>query len=298
MAYTHTHAGDARSLRVALALILSFMVGEVVVAVAVHSLALLADAGHMLTDAGALAASLWAARLATRPARGKWTFGFVRAEILSAALNGVTLLVVAGIILAESISRLLHPLAVHGGAVVAVASVGVVVNVAAAWTLARGSRESLNVEGSFRHILTDLYAFLATIVAGVLIMATGYERADALASLVVVALMVKASWGLLRASGQILLEAAPEDVNLDDVREHLRRVEHVLDVHDLHVWTVTSGLPVLSAHVVIDESCFSDGLVPALLDRLQSCLAGHFDVEHSTFQMEPPRHLDHETRTH
>ncbi len=274
------------------------MAMEVVVAIAAHSLALFADAGHMLTDAGALAASLWAASLASRPAGGKWTFGLVRAEILSAALNGVTLLVVAGIILAESISRLVHPLSVHGGAVVAVAGVGVVVNVVAARVLARGSRESLNVEGAFQHILTDLYAFLATIIAGVVIMTTNYARADAIASLIVVALMAKASWGLLRASGRILLEAAPEDVNLDDVREHLRGVDHVLDVHDLHVWTVTSGLPVLSAHVVIDESCFHDGLVPALLDKLQTCLAGHFDVEHSTFQLEPPRHLEHETRTH
>ncbi len=294
----HAHVGDARYLRVALGMILAFMIAETIVSVAVHSLALLADAGHMLTDAGALGASLWAASLATRPAAGKWTFGLVRAEILSAALNGVTLLVVAGVILVESISRLLHPLAVHGGPVVAVASVGVVVNVAAAWTLARASRQSLNVEGAFRHILTDLYAFIATIVAGVVIITTGYVRADAIASLVVVALMAHASWGLLRASGRILLEAAPEDVNLEDVRVHLLELDHVLDVHDLHVWTVTSGLPVLSAHVVIDEACFHDGLVPGILDQLQRCLAGHFDVEHSTFQMEPPHHLDHEARTH
>ena len=294
----HTHVGDARYLRVALGMILAFMIAETIVAVAAHSLALLADAGHMLTDAGALSASLWAASLATRPATGKWTFGLVRAEILSAALNGVTLLVVAGVVLVESISRLLHPLAVHGAVVVAVASVGVVVNVAAAWTLARASRQSLNVEGAFRHILTDLYAFIATIVAGVLIITTGYVRADAIASLVVVALMAHASWGLLRASGRILLEAAPDDVNLGDVRVHLRELDHVLDVHDLHVWTVTSGLPVLSAHVVIDEACFHDGLVPGILDQLQRCLAGHFDVEHSTFQMEPPHHLDHEASTH
>jgi cobalt-zinc-cadmium efflux system protein len=294
----HVHPSDARTLRVALALILAFMVGEVVVAVGAHSLALLADAGHMLTDALALAASLWAARLSTRPAEGKWTFGFVRAEILSAALNGVTLLVVGGVIFVEAVTRLVHPVSVGGGAVVAVAAVGVVVNLLAAWTLSRGARASLNVEGAFRHILTDLYAFLATIVAGVVIIATGYARADAIASLVVVILMVKASWALLHASGRILLEVAPENVNLDTVREHLRGLAHVLDVHDLHVWTVTSGLPVLSAHVVIDETCFRDGLVPTILDQLQSCLAGHFDVEHSTFQMEPPRHLDHETRTH
>ena len=289
---------DQRLLRVALLLILAFMVVEVVASIIAHSLALLADAGHMLTDAGALGASLWAARLAARPAQGQWTFGYVRAEILSAAGNGITLLVVAAVVAAESISHLIHPTNVNAGVVVTIASLGAVVNVAAVWVLAKANRSSLNVEGSFRHILTDLFAFVATVIAGVVILATGFERADAVASLIVVCLMTQASWGLLRASGHVLLEAAPENVNLADVRTHLLAVDHVRDVHDLHAWTVTSNLPILSAHVVIDDACFTDGCVPRILDQLQTCLSGHFDVEHSTFQVEPVRHLDHEAGTH
>lgn len=298
--YDHGVSRDAdqRFLGIALALILTYMVAEVAMAIVAHSLALLADAGHMLTDAGALAASLWAARLAVRPAGGKWTFGLVRAEILSAAANGITLLVVAAVVSVQAINRLVHPTGVHGGVVVTIASLGVLVNLVAAWVLAKANRSSLNVEGSFQHILTDLYAFIATLVAGVVILTTGYERADAIASLIVVGVMVKSSWGLLKASGNVLLEAAPDNVDLDDVRLHLLGVEHVRDVHDLHAWTVTSDLPVISAHIVIDDGCFTDGCIPRILDQLQTCLAGHFDVEHSTFQVEPARHLNHESGTH
>jgi cobalt-zinc-cadmium efflux system protein len=179
-----------------------------------------------------------------------------------------------------------------------VALVGVAVNVAAAWLLARANRSSLNVEGSFQHILTDLYGFIATVIAGVVIVLTGFGRADAIASLVVVALMLKAAWGLLKASGRVLLEAAPDNVDLDEVRSHLLRAAHVTDVHDLHAWTVTSSLPALSAHVVVEDSCFSDGHAPQILDQLQACLTGHFDVEHCTFQLEPGGHLEHEAGTH
>ncbi|MGH8921413.1 MAG: cation diffusion facilitator family transporter [Actinomycetes bacterium] len=290
--------GDVRYLVVALGLIVGFMVVEVVAAVVSGSLALLADAGHMLADAGALGASLWAARLAAQPARGAWTFGFKRAEILSAAGNGVTLLVVAALVVFESIRRLVHPPSVEGLVVVVVAVVGVAVNVAAAWVLARANRSSLNVEGSYQHILTDLYGFAGTLVAGIVIVVTGFARADAIASLVVVVLMLKAAYGLLRASGRVLLEAAPEGVDLDEVRTHLLETAHVSDVHDLHVWTVTSDLPALSAHVVVDESCFSEGHAPRLLDALQACLAGHFDVEHSTFQLESAGHVAHEAGIH
>jgi len=170
--------------------------------------------------------------------------------------------------------------------------------VAATWVLARADRSSLNVAGAFRHVLTDLYGFIGTVIAGVIIVATGYTRADAIASLVVVGLMLKASWGLLRDSGRVLLEAAPEDMDLDEVRAHLLATAHVRDIHDLHAWTVTSSLPALSAHVVIDDSCFTDGHAPRLLDQFQACLAGHFDVEHSTFQLEAAAHGGHETGTH
>ncbi len=289
---------DARYLAIALALIVGFMIAEVIAAAFSDSLVLLADSGHMLTDAGALGASLWAARLAARPAVGAWTFGFKRAEILSAAGNGVTLLVVAALIAFESVRRLIHPSAVGGLTVLAVALVGVAVNVVAACVLAKANRSSLNVEGSFRHIITDLYGFVATVIAAIVLLTTGFERADALASLVVVVLMAKAAWGLLGASGRILLEGAPEGVDLDDIRTHLLDTRHVAGVHDLHAWTVTSDLPALSAHVVVDDSCFSDGHAPQILDEIQACLIGHFDVEHSTFQLEPAGHLDHEAGTH
>ncbi len=289
---------DARYLAVALTLIAGFMIIEVAAAVVSGSMALLADAGHMLVDAGALGASLWAVRLAGRPAVGIWTYGFKRAEILSAAVNGITLLVVSALVAAESVRRLIHAPKVEGGVVVAIALFGVAVNIVAAWVLAKANRSNLNVAGSFQHILTDLYAFIATVIAGVVILVTGFWRADAVASLFVVALMLKAAWGLLKASGRVLLEAAPDNVNLDDVRGHLLDTVHVYDVHDLHAWTVTSSLPALSAHVVIDDSCFSNGRAPHILDELQACLAGHFDVEHSTFQLELAGHLGHETGIH
>ena len=298
----HTHGvsagADTRYLAVALVLVVGFMLVEVVAAVLSGSLALLADAGHMLTDAGAIGIALWAIRLAARPPRGPWTFGWKRAEILSAAGNGTTLLVVSAVIGYEAVRRLLDPPPVQGGPVLVVALLGVLVNVAAAWVLARANRSSLNVEGAFQHILSDLYGFIATVAAGAVILLTGYTRADAVASLVVVALMLRAAWGLLRDSGRILLEAAPEGVDLDQVRAHLLSDRHVLDVHDLHVWTVTSDLPALSAHIVIDDGCFHDGHAPALLDRLQRCLVGHFDVEHSTFQFERAAHADHENAAH
>jgi cobalt-zinc-cadmium efflux system protein len=298
----HAHGigqdADRRYLLAALGLLAAFMAAEVVVAVLSGSLVLLSDAGHMLSDVGAIGAALWAMRLAARPARGAWTFGWKRAEILSAAGNGITLLVVSVIVTFEAISRLITPPPVEGGPVLAVAIVGVAVNVAATWVLAQANRSSLNVQGAFRHILTDLYGFIGTVIAAVIILTTGFNRADAIASLVVVALMLKAAWELLRESGRVLLEAAPEDTDLDAIRAHLMRTGHVRDVHDLHVWTLTTGLPTLSAHVAVDDSCFSDGHAPRLLDQLQACLAGHFDVEHSTFQLEPASHAAHEQGTH
>ena len=289
---------DRKYLLIALALLGAFMLAEVITAVLSGSLALLADAGHMLADVGAIGGALWAIRLAARPAAGSWTFGWKRAEILSAAGNGVTLLVVSGIVAVEAVSRLIWPPRVDGVPVIAVAAAGIVVNIVVVWVLARADRSSLNVQGAFRHVLTDLYGFIGTIIAGVVIVATGYTRADAIASLVVVVLMLRAAWGLLRDSGRVLLEAAPRNMNLDDVRAHLLANGHVHDVHDLHAWTVTSSLPTLSAHVVIDDSCFSDGHAPRLLDELQACLTGHFDVEHSTFQLEAAGHARHEGGTH
>ena len=301
-AHGHAHGpgagSDRKYLLTALALLTAFMLAEVISAVLSGSLALLSDAGHMLSDVGAIGGALWAIALAARPPSGKWTYGWRRAEILSAALNGITLLVVAGIVTAEAIGRLIHPPRVEGGLVIGVAVAGIAVNIAATWVLARANRSSLNVEGAFRHVLTDLYGFIGTVIAGIVIVTTGFTRADAIASLLVVALMVKAAWGLLRDSGRVLLEAAPEGMDLEEVHAHLAEVPHVLGVHDLHAWTVTSGLPALSAHVVIEDDCFLDGHAPRLLDHLQACLAGHFDVEHSTFQLEAAAHAGHEPGTH
>jgi cobalt-zinc-cadmium efflux system protein len=300
--FGHAHGvspnADRRYLIIALALLVAFMVAEIVVALLSGSLALLSDAGHMLSDVGAIGASLWAIQLAARPASGVWTFGWKRAEILSAAANGITLLVVSGIVAFEAIRRLIAPPSVDGGPVLVVALVGVAVNIVAAWVLAKANRSSLNVEGAYKHILTDLYGFIGTVIAGVVIVTTGYTRADAIASLIVVGLMVHAAFGLLRDSGRILLQAAPEGIDLADLRQHLVENDHVHDVHDLHVWTVTSNLPTLSAHVVIDDSCFRDGHAPRLLDELQACLGDHFDVEHCTFQLEPATHASHENPTH
>lgn len=293
-----TNDADARYLGAALGLIVAFMVAEVVAAVLAGSVALLSDAGHMLTDAGALGASLWAIRLAERPATGRMTFGFKRAEILSAAANGVTLAALGVLLFATAVSRLVHPIAVHGGPVTAVAAVGVVVNVAATAILARANRRRLNISGALAHLVTDLWAFAGTLVAGIVIITTGFDRADSIASLLIVALMARAAFRLLRASGRVLLEAAPEDMDLADVRSHMLELPEVAAVHDLHVWVLNSDLPAVSAHVVVDDRCFADGSAPRLLDQLQACLAGHFDVEHSTFQLEPAGHVDHEPHQH
>lgn len=304
MSAAHTHAAhappgdDRRYLRIALALIVSFMVVEAVVAFASGSLALLADAAHMLTDAAAIAAALWALRLAARAPSASWTFGLKRAEILSAAGNGLVLGLAGLAILVEAILRLVHPAPVDGLALVVVAIAGVGVNLAATRALSRADRHSLNVEGAWRHVVTDLYAFVATAAAGALILALGWRRADPVASLLVVGLMARAAWPLLWASGRILLQGTPEGVDLDEVRRHITELPEVVSVHALHAWALTSQLPVLSAHVVIADSCLADGTAPQVLDRLQDCLSGHFDVEHSTFQLEPGDHAAHEFETH
>lgn len=289
---------DDRLLLVATGLLAGFLVAELSVALAYHSLALLADAGHMVTDVVALGAVVVAARLARRPAVGHWTFGLARAEVLSAAINGITLVVVALIVLVEAIRRLLTPAHPSGVAMIVIGLVGVAVDAIAAVVLSRTERQSMNVAGAMAHVLTDAFGFTAAIVAGIVVAATGWRRADPVASLVLVVVLGRVALSLLATSGRVLLEAAPSDVDTALVREHLLEAPYVVDVHDLHVWTVTSGLPALSVHVVIDDECFTAGRAPALLDELQACLAGHFDVEHSTFQLEPAGHSDHEPALH
>ncbi|MDR7172254.1 cobalt-zinc-cadmium efflux system protein [Nocardia kruczakiae] len=284
-AHSHAHAtpdSDRRWLAGALAVIVVFLLGEVVVGVVAGSLALLSDAAHMLTDAASIALALWAIRLAARPPAGRMTFGWKRVEILSAQANGLTLLVLSAWLLYEAIRRLIQPPSVTGGLVLATALVGVVVNLAATWMISRANRSSLNVEGAFQHILTDLYAFLATAVAGVVIMLTGFERADAIATLVVVALMVKAGVGLVRASSRIFLEAAPADIDPAAVGAGMAARDGVVEVHDLHIWEITSGSPALSAHVLVEpgRDCH------AVRQDLARWLAADHHIEHATLQVD------------
>jgi cobalt-zinc-cadmium efflux system protein len=282
--HVHGASADADSgrLAVALALIVAFMAVEVAAGVVAHSLALLSDAGHMLGDAAAIGFSLLALRLAARPARGAMTFGLKRLEILSAQANGVTLLIIAALIAFEAVRRLLDPGHVRGGLMLAVALAGVAVNLAAAWTLARANRASLNVEGSFQHVVTDLYGFIATAIAAAVIIATGFERADAIASLVVVALMARAGVSLVVASGRIFLEAAPKGLDPQLIGRALVSERDVVEVHDLHVWEISSGFPSLSAHVLVaaDSDCH------AARRRLEALLHERFELDHTTLQVD------------
>jgi cobalt-zinc-cadmium efflux system protein len=286
VAHEHAH-GPSRetergALKAALALILAYMLVEVTAGVLSSSLALLSDAAHMLTDAVALAMSLSAARLAERPAHGAMTYGLGRAEILSAQANGVTLLVLGVLIVIDAVQRLVSPPEVHGVTVLVVALAGIVVNFAAARILARGEHRSLNVEGSYRHIITDLYGFIATAVAAVVIIATGFDRADAIASLFIAAVLLHASYGLLKASGRIFMEAAPAGLDPVEIGRVLAAQPGVVEVHDLHVWEVTSGFPALSAHVVVrsGDDCHERRRM------LQQVVHERFGIDHTTLQVD------------
>jgi cobalt-zinc-cadmium efflux system protein len=283
-AHGHSHGGgeDARRLGLALALILAFMAGEIVAGILAHSLALLSDAAHMLTDAGALALSLVVLRLAASPAGGNRTFGLRRSEILSAQANGAALLVLAGLIVYGAIRRLVSPPDARGGWILVVALVGIAVNLLATWQLAGANRESLNVEGSFQHVLNDLYAFIATAVAGAVILATGWVRADPVAALFVAALMLRASWRLLRDSGRVLLDIAPVGLPVDEIGRAMAAYSGVVEVHDLHVWEVTTEFPTLSAHVLVEPGADCHGI----RRELETLLRDRFGLAHTTLQVE------------
>jgi cobalt-zinc-cadmium efflux system protein len=286
VAHTHAHGlseeADARRLGGALALIVAFMVAEVVAGIVGSSLALISDAGHMLTDAIALALALAALRLAQRPPGGSFTYGLRRAEILSAQINGITLLLLGLLIVYEGIRRLVEPPDVEGGLVLIVALVGIAVNLIAARMLAGAERRSLNIEGAFLHIVTDLFAFIATAIAGALILIWGLDRADGIASLLIAALMLWAAYGLLRESGRVFMEAAPKGLDPRAIGEALVHEAGVVEVHDLHVWEVTTGMPAISAHMIVrrDADCHEARWRAARL------LADRFGVEHSTLQVE------------
>ena len=282
----HSHAigagADARRLKIALGLIAGFMAVEVVVGILADSLALLSDAAHMLTDAGALVMSLVVLRLVKRPAGANLTFGLRRAEILSAQANGGTLLVLACLIVYEGIRRLITPPDAQGRAILIVALVGIVVNLLAVSQLAKANRRSMNIEGSFRHLATDLAAFILTAIAGVIILATGWTRADGVASLIIAGIMLFAAYGLLRDSGRVLLEAAPEGMDVTEIGRALAGQPHVESVHDLHIWLISSDLPALSAHVLVHpgDDCH------AIRRELEELLHDRFGITHTTLQVD------------
>jgi len=280
--HDHGRTADRRALATALALIAGFMALEVTMGIVAGSLALLADAGHMLTDALALAAALVAAGLATRRPGGQWTFGLGRAEILAAQANGLTLLLVGIWVVYGAVRRLVSPPDVRGGVVLVVALVGVAVNLVATFVLSRASRESLNVRGAFLHVATDLAAFAGTAVAGALVLATGWDRFDPIAGLLVAALMVRSAWSLLRESGRIFMEASPADIDPEAVARALAEDADVVGVHDLHIWTVTSGFPALAGHVLVSPG--SD--CHAARRRLQRVLEERFHLHHVTLQVD------------
>jgi cobalt-zinc-cadmium efflux system protein len=291
--HDHPHGGHGHSheisadadrgrLAVALGLILAFMAVEVAVGIAASSLALLSDAAHMLTDAAAIGLALVAIALARRPARGAFTFGLKRAEILSAQFNGATLLVLGLLVVVEGVRRIINPPDVAGGAVLVVALVGVAVNLAATRTIAGANRESLNVEGAYQHLLTDLAAFIATAIAGAVVLTTGFKEADGIAALIVATIMLYASYGLLRESGRVFLEAAPRGMDVQQIGHALASAPGVVEVHDLHVWEVSSGFPALAAHVVVGRDCDCH----AARLRLREILHDRFAIEHTTLQMD------------
>ena len=294
---TATNAHRKR-LIVVLAITFTVLIAEVIGGLIAGSLALVADAGHMLTDSTGLIMALIAASLATRAATVKRTFGLQRAEVLAALGNALLLVAVAVWVLIMAVERLRTPVEIQSGLMLIVAVVGLLANLAALLVLRPAQSKSLNMRGAYLEVFGDVVGSLAVIIAAVLIMITGWTPIDAIASLAIVMLIIPRAWSLLREVVDVLLEATPRGVDLDEVREHIMRVRGVVDVHDLHAWTITSGVPVLSAHVIVDNACISEGRSGEVLDRLGECLGGHFDVSHCTFQLEPVGHQEHEAAHH
>jgi cobalt-zinc-cadmium efflux system protein len=297
-AHPHAHAAgraeDRRRLKIVLVVTASMIVVQIVGAVLSGSLALLADAGHMVTDAAAVGLALSASYVAMLPASSRRTYGFHRAEILAALVNAVVLLVVCTFLIWSGVRRLVEPVAIEGDLMLGFATVGLLANAVSLTILARRKDSSLNMRGAYLEVLSDLLGSVAVVVAAVVILTTGFLRADSIATLLIAAMILPRSFGLLRDAVDVLLEASPRHVDLDDVRAHLLEVPGVVDVHDLHAWTITSGMPVLSVHVTVTDACLAERGVGSLLDEFSACVAGHFDVEHATFQIEPESHREHE----
>ncbi|MEV0481795.1 cation diffusion facilitator family transporter [Streptomyces sp. NPDC050508] len=283
-------------LRVALGITLTVMVVEVVGGLLADSLALIADAAHMATDALGLGMALLAIHFANRPATGNRTFGYARAEILAALANCLLLLGVGGYVLYEAVQRFVTPADTEGGLTVVFGLIGLVANMISLTLLVRGQKESLNVRGAFLEVAADALGSLAVIISAVVILTTGRQAADPIASLAIGLMIVPRTLKLLRETLDVLLESAPKDVDMQDVRAHILALDGVEDVHDLHAWTITSGMPVLSAHVVVRSDVLNAIGNEKILHELQGCLGDHFDVEHCTFQLEPGGHAEHEAK--
>ncbi|MEK9521690.1 cation diffusion facilitator family transporter [Streptomyces sp. NPDC087908] len=300
----HHHGGPAPTgtagaayknrLRVALGITLSVMVIEIIGGVLSDSLALIADAAHMATDAVGLAMALLAIHFANRPPSGNRTFGLARAEILAALANCLLLLGVGGYVLYEAVQRFFEPAETKGGLAIAVAAIGLVANIVSLSLLMRGQKDSLNVRGAYLEVLADALGSVTVIVAAGVILVTGWQYADPIASILIGLMIVPRTVKLLRETLDVLLEAAPKGVDMAEVRAHILALPGVEDVHDLHAWTITSGMPVLSAHVVVDQGALDSVGHEKMLHQLQGCLGSHFDVEHCTFQLEPAGHAEHE----
>lgn len=300
MPHDHPHQPGAPRGRLAavLAITLAVLAAEVLGAALTGSLALLADAGHLLTDAAGILLALVASTVARRPPTPARTFGHHRMEILAAAANALLLVAAAVYVFVEGSLRLLHPADIPAGALALFAVIGLVGNGVSAGLLATAARGSLNARGAFLEVLSDGLASVAVLVAAVVIATTGWTRADSVVSLLVAAFILPRTWRLLRDAAEVLLEGTPPGVDIAELRRHLLDVPGVLEVHDLHAWAITSGMPVLSAHVVVDEQTLATGGHGALLDTLCGCLSGHFDIDHCTFQIEPAGHRDHEGADH
>lgn len=299
----HSHevtATNAHRKRLIIVLAITFgvLIAEVIGGLISGSLALLAEAGHMLTDSTGLIMALIAASLATRAATVKRTFGLQRAEVLAALANALLLVGVAVWVLIMAVDRLRSPAEINSRLMLVVAIVGVLANLVGLLVLRPAQSKSLNMRGAYLEVLGDFVGSLAVIIAAALILITGWTPFDAIASLAIVLLIIPRAWSLLREVVDVLLEATPRGVDLHQVREHILQVRGVVDVHDLHAWTITSGVPVLSAHVIVDQGCISEGRSGEVLDRLGECLGGHFDVSHCTFQLEPVGHQEHEAAHH
>lgn len=299
----HDHApsgirgtGNRRLLAISLAITATVMVVQIVGAALSGSLALFADAAHMFTDAAALVIALVASTVAARPANDRRTFGYQRAEVFGALVNGIILILLSAWVAFEGISRLLDPgeTEVAGGLMLAVAIVGLVANGVAMWLLSAAQRHSINVGGAYLEVLGDLIGSAAVIVAAMVIVMTGWVQADAIASLLIAAMIIPRAIGLLGEVVSVLAESAPKGTHVREIRDHILATPGVVDVHDVHVWQLTRGAPVFTAHVVVDDAALADGRAADILSGLQTCLAQHFDVEHSTFQLEPAGHVEHD----